>query len=152
MLSWWLLTWAKIRHVHDSSELSVAQNQLMHESFYLWLQYTSVYFLCACLAQAKGSLFNQLFISAGRLWSINTTRLIKTIVFQIHSMNKAENLSIPYTQEGSFDRQDRAEELLLKPVLKKLRIPCILILTFRKSYLGYTTYYEGFADFMSSVT
>lgn len=67
-------------------------------------------------------------------------------------MNKAENLSIPYTQEGSFDRQDRAEELLLKPVFKKLRIPCILILTFRKSYLGYTTYYEGFADFMSSVT
>lgn len=51
---------------------------------------------------------------------MNTTRLIKTTVFQIYSMNKPVNLSAPCTQEDSLDRQDRAEELLFKPVFQKL--------------------------------
>lgn len=152
MFSWWLLTWAKIRHFHDSSVISGTKSMQV-ESFYQWLQYTSMYFLCVCLAQDKRFVFlTSCFASAKRLWSINRTRLIKTTVFQIYSTNKTVNLRIPHTQEGSFDRQDRLEELLLKPIFQKLRVPYILILISRKSHPWNTTYYEGFADFMSAVT
>lgn len=61
---------------------SVAQNQFMHKNLHLGLQHTSVYFLCVCLAQAKGFIsLSSCFASATRLWSKNTTTLIKVIVF-----------------------------------------------------------------------